>query len=195
MPVRQDPAQITPYTSTVPLLQIPPESIEQQTRPAAPLQGQFGGHKGTAGLAIGDSLLKGFMLGHQQKEQRKYAEAQAGIGAAEAAEKSAWENYQNKLSSGEATKDAKDPYYTAYLAAHQSATDTMKKYTIPEKTKNAPKEGSKKALKTDSDPVKSPDDKTGKPQSFAEKLKGVFAANPHLFPQIALAMRNPNPPG
>lgn len=96
MAVENKQIEINPYTSTVPMVQMPVEQMEAGSRPAGPLPGQFG-KKGTGALAIGDSLLKGFLQGHQIKEQRKYAEAQTTIAAADAASGAAYKKYQDAL--------------------------------------------------------------------------------------------------
>jgi hypothetical protein len=193
MPVQNDPLQISPYTSTVPLLQIPPQAIEQQTRPAGPLEGQFGGHKGTGALAIGDSLLKGFMMGHQQKEAKKQAQAQATINAADAASEAAYTEYQNALTKAGGKQDdpAAQAAYQAYTTAFQAGKQAKSQFVMPDKTQK----GKKNA--TDSDPVKSPDDKKKKGAASAgfNNIKDFFAANPHIIPQIALITMQPKPPG
>ena len=195
MPVRQDPAQITPYTSTVPLLQIPPEAIEQQTRPAAPLQGQFGGHKGTAGLAIGDSLLKGFMLGHQQKEQKKQMQAQATINAADAASEAAYQQYQEALTKAGGKQD--DPgaqaAYQAYTTAFQAGKQAKAQFVIPEKGQKGKKSAEQSGESALTGGAGGKDKK--KPSAGFNNIKDFFEANPHIVPQIALMTMQPKPPG
>lgn len=44
--------KIDPYTSTVPMVQMPVEQMESGSRPAGPLPGQFGGHKGSGGRGL-----------------------------------------------------------------------------------------------------------------------------------------------
>ena len=191
MPVNVDPLQITPYTSTVPLVQIPPDQMSAQTRPAQPLAGEFG-KKGTGALAIGDSLLKGFMLGHQQKEQKKQAQAQATINAADAASEAAYNEYQQALTKAGGKQDdpAAKAAYDAYTTAFQAGKQAKAQFVIPEKTQKG-----KKAA-ADTDPVKSPDDKKKKQASAGfNNIKDFFEANPHIVPQIALVTMQPKPPG
>ena len=192
MPVNQDQFQVTPYTSTVPLLQIPPDAISGQTRPAQPLQGEFG-RKGTGALAIGDSLLKGFMLGHEQKEQRKQAQAQATINAADAAANAAYDQYQTALTNagGKADDPKAQAAYQEYIKAFQAGKQAKAQFVIPEKTQKG-----KKAA-ADTDPVKSPDDKKKKNPVSAgfNNIKDFFEANPHIVPQIALLTMQPKPQG
>ena len=193
MAVTQDQFQVNPYTSTVPLVQVPPQAIEQQSRPAAPLQGQFGGHKGTGGLLIGDALLKGFMAGHQQKEQKQQAKAQATINAADAASEAAYQQYQDALTKAGGKHD--DPSakaaYDAYTTAFQAGKQAKAQFVIPDKTQKGKKNT------TDTDPVKSPDDKKKKGAASAgfNSIKDFFEANPHIVPQIALMTMQPKPPG
>jgi hypothetical protein len=184
-------ADITPYTSTVPLVQVPPEAIEQQSRPAQPLQGQFG-KKGTSALAIGDSLLKGFMAGHQQKEQKKQAQAQATINAADAASEAAYSQYQQALTKAGGKQDdpAAQAAYQSYVTAFNAGKQAKAQFVIPDKTQK----GKKNA--TDTDPVKSPDDKKKKTASAGfNNIKDFFEANPHIVPQIALITMQPKPQG
>ena len=192
MPVNQDQFQVTPYTSTVPLLQIPPDAISGQTRPAQPLQGEFG-RKGTGALAIGDSLLKGFMLGHEQKEQRKQAQAQATINAADAAANAAYDQYQTALTNagGKADDPKAQAAYQEYIKAFQAGKQAKAQFVIPEKTQKG-----KKAA-ADTDPVKSPDDKKKKNPVSAgfNNIKDFFEANPHIIPQLALVTMQPKPQG
>jgi hypothetical protein len=179
---------VTPYQSTVPVVSIPPDAMN--VTPAQPLQGQFG-KKGTGALAIGDAIVKGLMQGHAIKEQRKAEQANAQINIAQNAERTAWDQYQQSIASGKSNpKDPNDPYYQAYLKAHQGTSDTMAKYTIPEKpTKSGAAKGqqTKKKDKAEGDEAK--------PQTFGQRLKDFFEANPHIVPQLAIATRMPNPPG
>lgn len=193
MAIQQDQFQATPYTSTVPLVQVPPQAIEQQSRPAAPLQGQFGGHKGTGGLLIGDALLKGFMAGHQQKEQKQQAKAQATINAADAASEGAYRAYQDALTKAGGKKDdpAAQAAYQSYVATFQAGKQAKAQYVIPDKTQKGKKAAG------DTDPVKSPDDKKKKGAVSAgfNNIKDFFEANPHIVPQIALLTMQPKPEG
>ena len=191
MAVDNAPIKIDPYQSTVPLVQMP---VEQNAGlPADPVKGNVS-KKGTGALMIGDALIKGFMQGHAIKAQRQYETAKATIGAAQAGEEAAWNSYQQKLSTGEATKDPSDPNYQAYQQAHQRATETMAKFVLPEKgQKNKAGKNESSSNKT-KEKASTPQD-AAKPQSFGEKIKDFLSANPHIVPQIALMSRNPNPPG
>ena len=169
--------EITPYTSTVPLVQIPPQAMEQQTTPAQPLQGQFG-KKGTGALAVGDSILKGFLAGHQEKEQRKYAQATATINAADKATQDAYSQYQDALSTSK-DKAAQDAAYQQYVKTFNDAKAAKAQYVMPEK----PAKGQPKS-------------KDGKKQlPGMGGIKEFFEANPHIIPQIALMTMQPKPPG
>ena len=169
--------EITPYTSTVPLVQIPPSAMEQQTTPAQPLQGQFG-KKGTGALAVGDSILKGFLAGHQEKEQRKYAQATATINAADKATQDAYSQYQDALSTNK-DKTAQDAAYQQYVKTFNDAKAAKAQYVMPEK----PAKGQPKS-------------KDGKKQlPGMGGIKEFFEANPHIIPQIALMTMQPKPPG
>ena len=182
MAVQQNPIEITPYTSSVPLIQMPPQEMDAGDRPAAPLPGQFG-KKGTGALAIGDSLLKGFMQGHQQKEQRKQAEAQTTIAAADAATSKAWEDYQNALTSAQG--NVNDPKaqgaYETYTGIFNAGKQAKAKFVIPEKSQKGDK-AQKKGVK-------------GEVKAGFNNIKDFFEANPHIVPQIALLTMQPNKPG
>jgi hypothetical protein len=173
-------------------VQTPPAEIGAQTRPAQPLAGEFG-KKGTGALAIGDSLLKGFMLGHQQKEQKKAAQAQATINAADASANAAYEQYQQALTKagGNQNDPSAQAAYQAYQTAFQAGKQAKAQFVIPDKTQK----GKKNA--TDTDPAKSPDDKKKKNPASAgfNNIKDFFDANPHIVPQIALLTMQPKPPG
>lgn len=180
----QNPSQleITPYTSTVPLVQIPPAQIEADTRPAQPLQGQFG-RKGTGALAIGDALLKGFMEGHQQKELRKNAQAQASISAADAATQAAFAKYQDALTQagGKVDDPGAKAAYDAYLGVFNQAKATKSQFAMPEEKKKGEKGKGEKG-------------KDGKGKGFGG-IKEFLEANPHIVPQIALMTMQPQQPG
>jgi len=148
-----------------------------------------------AGIAtIGDSLLRGFMAGHAQKEQRKYAQAQAGLNVAQMTEQTAWQNYQDALTqNGGKENETTQGLYANYKDAVNRNTDLMKKYAEPEKkSKKSGQSGSTTSGKT-----KGKDD-TQKPQSFGEKVKNFFEANPTLVPKMAVLAREAagvKPPG
>jgi hypothetical protein len=185
MAVQTDQFQGTPYTSTVPLVQIPPDVIGGQTRPAQPLQGEFG-KKGTGAMAIGDSLLKGFMLGHQQKEQKKAEQAKATINAADAAAEASYQQYQEALTKAGGKQDdpAAKAAYDAYTTAFQAGKQAKAQFVIPDKQKD------KKA-----DSAKGPDGKKKPASAGFNNIKDFFEANPHIVPQIALVTMQPKPPG
>jgi hypothetical protein len=180
MPVKNPDIEITPYQYAGPTVPMPNE-IQGQTTPAPPLQGQFG-KKGTGALAIGDAILKGVMLGHQEKEQRKAAQAQATLAAADKATEGAYQSYQDALST--AGGNVNDPKakaaYDAYVGIFNQSKETKAKFVIPEK------DGKKK-------------DSTGKGKDkkpgFVGGIKEFFEANPHVVPQIALMTMQPKAPG
>jgi len=183
MPVNTDPAQINPFTSTVPLVQLPPSAVDQETRPAQPLEGQFKG-KGTGALALGDALLKGIMAGHQVKEQKKQAQAQATIAAADGATQAAWGQYQDALTKAGGKQDdpAAQAAYQAYTNVFNQSKQAKAQFVIPEKQgKGGQKTGDGKGKK---------DQKSG-----WANFKDFFEANPHIVPAIALATMQPKPPG
>ena len=188
MPVQQDQFQVTPYTSTVPTVQIPPDAIEAGSRPAAPLQGNVLG-KGTGALAIGDSLLKGFMLGHQQKVERHNAEAQTAIGAADAAAESAYQKYQDTLrQNGGQENDASKAAYDQYKNYYQVGTETRAKYAIPDKTQKGKKTAAGAGASTGTTGSGGKDKKP--PSAGFNNIKDFFEANPHIVPQVALLLRS-----
>jgi hypothetical protein len=184
MAVQSDQLKIDPYTSTVPLVQMPVQDIEAGTRPAGPLPGQFGGHKGSGGLAIGDALLKGIMQGHQIKEQRKNAEAQTTIAAADAASQAAYSKYQDAITQAGGKQD--DPQakaaYQAYLKVFDQSKQAKAQFVIPPKPTKGASGQQKKGEK-------------GEQKSGFSNIKEFFAANPHIVPQIALMTMQPNPEG
>lgn len=184
MAVQNDPLKISPYTSTVPLVQIPPDAIAGSgVTPNQPLQGQFGA-KGTGSMAIGDALLKGFIQGHQRKVQQKYAEAQATIAAADAGSEAAYQKYQDALT--QASGNAGDPNakaaYDAYRTAFDQSKEAKAKFVIPEKPPKGQTAQRNKGEKAEK--------KTG-----WNNFKDFFEANPHIVPQIALMTMQPKPPG
>lgn len=180
MAVKDASIDINPYTSTVPLVQVPPEQMESASRPAQPLEGQFG-RKGTGALAIGDAILKGFMQGHQAKEQKKAAQAQATIAAADAATQGAYQKYQDSLSA--AGGNHNDPNakaaYDAYVDTFNKGKAAKAQFVIPEK----PPKGQSGQKGKDKKPF------------GMGGIKDFFEANPHVIPQIALLTMQPNAPG
>ena len=170
--------EISPYTSQVPLVQIPPEVISGNTRPSGPLQGEFKG-KGTGAWILGDSLLKGFMQGHQIKEQKKYAQAEATIKAADAASESAYQEYQNALTNagGKVDDPKAQAAYEAYKTTFNAGKQAKAQFVMPEKGQKG-----KKSAANSSDPTASADKKGGKDKKQASagfnSIKDFFEANP-----------------
>ena len=187
MAVQNPDIPITPYTSTVPVVSIPPDVIQAQTTPAGPLQGEFG-KKGTGALAIGDAILKGVMLGHQQKEQRKAQQAEATITAADKATEAAYSQYQDTLS--QAGGNVNDPKaqaaYEAYKGVFNQAKQAKAAFVIPQKPQKGQKNGGQSG--------QSGQGKGKTPPGFGG-IKDFFEANPHIIPQIALMTMQPKPPG
>lgn len=177
--------KIDPYTSTVPVVQVPPSEIDAQTRPAGPLPGQFG-KKGTGALAIGDSLLKGFMQGHAMLAEKKAKQANATITALDNNVSSAYQQYQDSLASG-GDKTATDAAYANYLDQFNKSKEAKAKFVIPEKKG---KGGSSSSTGGATGGKK--DDKKG--GAFGG-IKDFMEANPHIIPQIALMTMQPKPPG
>lgn len=182
MPVDPGQVKFDPYQSTVPLVQIPPQEMDAGSRPAPPLPGQFG-KKGTGALAIGDSMVKGFLQGHAMLAEKKYKQATATIAAADRSTEDAYQQYQESLSGG------KDPVaaqaaYKNYVDTFNKAKEAKAQFVLPEK----PAKGQKK-------------DSKGKTQEggggggFGAGIKDFLSANPHIVPQIALMTMQPKPPG
>jgi len=174
--------KIDPYTSTVPLVQIPPEQIGGG-QPAGPLPGQFG-RKGTGTLAIGDAIVKGLLQGHEQKEKRKYAQAQATISAADSAQEAAYQKYQDALTTAGGKVD--DPNakaaYDAYLGVFSQAKQAKAAFVMPEKPAKGQAGQQKKGAK-------------GEAKAGFNNIKEFFEANPHIVPQMALLAMQPKGPG
>jgi hypothetical protein len=176
--------EITPYTSTIPLVQMSPEAMAGSgVQPSPPLQGQFT-KRSTGALAIGDALVKGILQGHQVKEQRKNAEAQTTIAAADAASEAAFQKYQDAITAANGNQN--DPTAQAAYKSYQQIFDQGKqakaKFVIPEKPQKGDKSQQKKGLK-------------GEVKSGFSSIKDFFEANPHVVPQIALLTMQPKPPG
>lgn len=180
MPVQTPNIEINPYSSTVPTVQVPPQQFGQPEQ-GHPLQGQFKGHAAGA-MAVGDSILKGFIAGHEYKAQKKTAEAQATLAAADAATSAAYQKYQDALST--ASGDVKNPQaqaaYGAYQEVFNKGKEAKAKFVIPQEDEKKKKE----------------------PKGAKDKVKGLFSnvgefmqANPHIIPQIALMSMQPNAPG
>jgi hypothetical protein len=175
--------KISPYTSTVPLVQVPVDQIDAGTRPAPPLQGQFG-KKGTGPLAIGDAIVKGILQGHAYKEAKKNQQAQATIAAADAATEASYQKYQDALSQAGGKVD--DPNakaaYDAYLGVFNQSKQAKAQFVIPEKPQKGQKSQQKQGEK-------------GEKKTGFSSIKDFFEANPHIVPQIALMSMQPKPQG
>lgn len=184
MSVNTPSTEITPFVSNIPTVQSPQIDLSGN-QPAGPLPGQFGGHKGSGGLAIGDAILKGIIKGHEFKVQKKTAEAQATIAASNAASESAYSKYQDALS--QARGDVNDPNakaaYDAYVGIFSKGKEAISPFVIPEKGAK----GGQKSQGTGKD---------GKKQGHGFMgIKDFFEANPHVIPQIALMTMQPKPQG
>ena len=132
---------------------------------------------------IADNVIKGFLRGHEVREQKKSQQASYAIDLSQKNEQSAWSTYQDALRTGQAKQgDANDPAYQAYIKAHHATSQTMEKVAIPEEKPKGQKGQNKK---TDDD---------SQPKSFGEKIKDFMQANPHFIPQLAIASRIPNKP-
>jgi hypothetical protein len=131
------------------------------------------------------------MAGHQMKEQRKNAQAQATINAADAASEAAYGQYQDALTKAGGKQDdpAAQAAYQAYTTAFQAGKQAKAQFVIPEKTQKGKKAAG------DTDPVKSPDGKKKPASAGFNNIKDFFEANPHIIPQIALMTMQPKPQG
>lgn len=183
MAVKTPQISIDPYTSTVPLVQIPPEQFGGVS-PAQPLQGRFG-RRGTGALAIGDAIIKGVLQGHAIKEERKNAQAKATIEAADAATEAAYARYQDSLTQAGGKVD--DPNakaaYDAYLGVFNQSKQAKAAFVMP------PEGGKKTSGGQQKKGVK------GEAKAGFAGIKEFFAANPHIVPQIALMAMQPKAPG
>ena len=178
---------IDPYQTTVPLvpLTLPEGDTVPKNSQSPPA---FKGH--AAGIAtIGDSMLRGFLAGHAQKEQRKYAQASAAINAGQAAEQSAYQTYQDAIVAGK-SPDEQKALYENYQGIYQKNTATMQQFAVPEK--KGKKDGGNSYLLSsgDSKPKRVKDKDAPESQGFGGKIKDFFEANPHLVPQIAILTRS-----
>ena len=183
MAVKNEQLKIDPYTSTVPMVQMPAEAAAGPgVQPSGPLQGQFG-RKGTGALAIGDAILKGFMQGHAYREQKQMATAQANINAADAAVGSSYQQYQDVLT--KAGGNQNDPNaqaaYGAYLDAFNKSKAVKAQYAIGDTGESGKGKGSKGAK--------------GEKKSAWSNIGDFLKANPHIVPQMALASMQPQAPG
>jgi hypothetical protein len=171
--------KVDPYTSTVPLIQIPREELQKNPEPAANYMGKAGGI-----AEIGNSILKGTLRGLQDKEQRKYATATATINALDKTTESAYQQYQEALATGK-DKDSTDAAYDNYVKRFNDAKAQKAQFIIPQKP--AKGQGGDKKKKN-----------AQQPQSgggFGAGIKQFFERNPHVIPELALATMYPKQPG
>lgn len=178
MAVETTPIKIDPYTSTVPLLQIPREELQKNPEPPANYMGKAGGI-----AEIGNSILKGTLRGLQDKEARKYATATATINALDKTTESSYQQYQEALATGK-DKAATDAAYQVYLKQFNDSKAAKAQFVIPQK----PAKGADKSKKKDGQ----------QPQAgggFGAGIKQFFERNPHVIPELALATMMPKPPG
>ena len=191
MPVNSEQFKIDPYTSTVPLVQLPVQDMYS----GAKTNPNVWGGKGTSALAIGDSLLKGFMQGHQLKEQKKQAQAQATINAADSASEAAYQTYQDTLTkSGGNDKDpAAQAAYDAYKTTFMAGKQAKAQFVLPDKTQKGKKSASESASSAGTGGTGGKDKK--QPHAGFNNIRDFFEANPHIVPQIALMTMQPKPQG
>ena len=191
MPVQNEQFKVDPYTSTVPLVQLPVQDMYS----GAKTNPNVWGGKGTSALAIGDSLLKGFMQGHQLKEQKKQAQAQATINAADSASEAAYQTYQDTLTkSGGNDKDpAAQAAYDAYKTTFMAGKQAKAQFVLPDKTQKGKKSASESASSAGTGGTGGKDKK--QPHAGFNNIRDFFEANPHIVPQIALMTMQPKPPG
>ena len=180
MPVQTPNIEVSPYTSTVPTVQVPQMQLGGET-PTQPLQGQFGGGRGSGKLAIGDSLLRGFLQGHEYKAQKKTAEAQATLAAGDAATQAAHQKYQDALvaASGNVDDPKAKAAYSAYTDVFTKVKAQKATLAIPQK----PAKGEKSK------------EKKGAVAGMFGNVKEFMEANPHIVPQLALMTMQPQPEG
>lgn len=178
MPVETPSISVNPYQSNVPTVQVPQMQIGGQS-PAQPLQGQFKG-KGTGIMALGDSILKGFIQGHEYKAQKKAAQATATISAANASTDAAFAKYQESLTAanGNVNDPAAKAAYGAYQDVFNKGKQAMAQFAIPDETTKKPAKGAKDKMKA----------------GFSN-IKEFMSANPHVIPQLAIATMQPQPQG
>jgi len=191
MPVQNEQFKVDPYTSTVPLVQLPVQDMYS----GAKTNPNVWGGKGTSALAIGDSLLKGFMQGHQLKEQKKYAQAEATIKAADAAAESAYAEYQTALTNagGKVDDPKAQAAYDAYKATFSASKQAKAQFVLPDKTQKGKKSASESVTSAGVGGVGGKDKKP--PSAGFNNIRDFFEANPHIVPQIALMTMQPKPPG
>jgi hypothetical protein len=183
MPVNVDPISIDPYKSQVPLVQIPQEDLQRAQ--VMPEQAGYMGKAG-AGMAIGDSLMKGVLKGLQMKEQKKYAQATATMNALDTTTNSAYENYQTLLAQGK--QDEAKAAYDVYLKNFNDAKTAKAQFAIPDKKAQQGQKGKGKKDAKDENGVATAG-------GFGAGLKQFFERNPHVIPELALVAMQPKPPG
>lgn len=177
MAVETPQIKVDPYTSTVPLIQIPREELQKNPEPPANYMGKAGGI-----AEIGNSILKGTLRGLQQKEQRKYATAEATINALDKTTESSYQQYQEALATGK-DKAATDAAYQVYIKQFNDSKAAKAQFVIPQK----PAKGVK-AKDT-------PQGASGVGSGFGAGIKQFFERNPHVIPELALATMMPKPQG
>lgn len=125
------------------------------------------------------------MLGHAEKEKRKYETAQATIAAADAGTQAAYEKYQAALV--KAGGDVNDPTakaaYDAYQGVFAQGKAAKAQFAIPDKGQGKKSGGQGGQKGKDSK------------KSLGGGIKEFFEANPHIVPQIALMTMQPQAPG
>lgn len=167
---------IAQVTSTVPLVQIPPQDLQRgQPLPTS------AGYMGKAGsiASIGDSLAHGLLKGLAVKEQRKAATAQVTIDALDKANTAAFGNYQQVAAEKGVDSTEGKAAYDAYLAQFNQAKEQKAKFLIPdEKAKKKPNDKKQTAA-----------------EKFGGGLKQFFERNPHIIPEISLMAMQPQKPG
>ena len=175
MSVQTPQIKIDPYTSTVPLVQVPQQDYEQpQQAPRV--------YSRKAGIAeLGDDVFRGLMRGLEVKEQRKHEQAQATVNALDKRTQDAYNNYQTALATGK--KDQADAAYGVYLNSFNAAKQAKAQFVIPEKRSHH-KGGQKKK-----------DEEGVSTGGFGAGLKQFFERNPHIIPEISLLAMQPKPPG
>lgn len=175
MAVETPQIKIDPYTSTVPLVQVPQQDYEQpQQAPRV--------YSRKAGIAeLGDDVFRGLMRGLEVKEQRKHEQAQATVNALDKRTQDAYNNYQTALATGK--KEQADAAYGVYLNSFNAAKQAKAQFVIPEKRSHH-KGGQKKK-----------DEEGVSTGGFGAGLKQFFERNPHIIPEISLLAMQPKPPG
>lgn len=191
MPVESPQLRIDPYTSTVPLVQLPPELLQQKQPAPRDYMGKAGGI-----AQMANATFKGILTELQQKEQKKYATAIATTEGLDRNTNAAWETYQQALATGKATNKPDDPLYAAYLQSFNQAKAAKAQFAIPDKGTKKPKTDKKKESSSQAglpSGMTTPGGAGG--GGFGAGLKQFFERNPHIIPEITLLAMQPKPPG